>query len=185
MQEHGHLQLSPVLLYLLYLVKIILSGLQIIYNTDVVVELLSPVQLFCDPMNCSLSHFSVHGIFQANILQWVAISYFRESSQLRDWTWVSCIVRQILYHWATREAHNTDEVSLVQNFLFCVQGIYHVPDFSVWERGSMCNNGNTELHSRYLEEGMATHSNILAWRIPWIEKPGGLQSTECKQLDAT
>ena len=27
-----------------------------------------------------------------------------------------------------------------------------------------------------LEEGMATHSRILAWRIPWIEKPGGLQS---------
>ena len=28
-----------------------------------------------------------------------------------------------------------------------------------------------------LEEGMATHSNILAGRIPWTEKPGGLQST--------
>ena len=27
-----------------------------------------------------------------------------------------------------------------------------------------------------LEEGMATHSNILAWRIPWTEEPGGLQS---------
>ena len=28
-----------------------------------------------------------------------------------------------------------------------------------------------------LEKGMATHSNILAWRIPWTEEPGGLQST--------
>ena len=27
-----------------------------------------------------------------------------------------------------------------------------------------------------LKEGMATHSNILAWRIPWTEEPGGLQS---------
>ena len=27
-----------------------------------------------------------------------------------------------------------------------------------------------------LEEGMATHSNILAWRIPWTEEPGGLHS---------
>ena len=27
------------------------------------------------------------------------------------------------------------------------------------------------------EEGMATHSSILAWRIPWTEEPGGLQST--------
>ena len=29
-----------------------------------------------------------------------------------------------------------------------------------------------------LEEGMATHSSILAWRIPWTEEPGGLQSIE-------
>ena len=29
---------------------------------------------------------------------------------------------------------------------------------------------------RYLEKGMATHSSILAWRIPWTEEPGGLQS---------
>ena len=83
MQEH--LQISAVSLYLLHLVKMIFSGLQIIYNTDVVVvELLSPVQLFCDPMNCSLSDFSVHEIFQASVLQWVAISYFRGSSQLRN-----------------------------------------------------------------------------------------------------
>ena len=27
-----------------------------------------------------------------------------------------------------------------------------------------------------LQEGMATHSSILAWRIPWAEEPGGLQS---------
>ena len=27
-----------------------------------------------------------------------------------------------------------------------------------------------------LEEGMATHSSVLAWRIPWTEEPGGLQS---------
>ena len=29
---------------------------------------------------------------------------------------------------------------------------------------------------RSLEEGMATHSSILAWRIPWTEEPGGLQA---------
>ena len=36
----------------------------------------------CDP---------VHGIFQARILEWVAISYSRGSSRPRDWTWVSCV----------------------------------------------------------------------------------------------
>ena len=30
---------------------------------------------------------------------------------------------------------------------------------------------------------MATHSSILAWRIPWTEEPGGLQSCGCKELD--
>ena len=36
-----------------------------------------------------------------------------------------------------------------------------------------------------LEEGMATHSSILAWRIPWTEEPGGLQSIASKELDTT
>ena len=46
---------------------------------------------------------SVHGILQARILEWVAISFSRGSSQIRDWTHVFCIGRQILYHWATWE----------------------------------------------------------------------------------
>ena len=33
-----------------------------------------------------------------------------------------------------------------------------------------------------LEEGMATHSSILAWRISWTEKPGGLQSIEAYRV---
>ena len=36
-----------------------------------------------------------------------------------------------------------------------------------------------------LEEGMATHSSIAAWRIPWTEEPGGLQSTEQQRLRMT
>ena len=36
-----------------------------------------------------------------------------------------------------------------------------------------------------LEKGMTTHSSILAWRSPWTEEPGGLQSTECKESDMT
>ena len=55
----------------------------------------------CDPMDCSLPGSSVHGIFQARILEWVAISFSRGSSQPRDRTHVfciSCIGRQILYH---------------------------------------------------------------------------------------
>ena len=50
----------------------------------------------CDPMDCSPPGSSVHGIFQARVLEWVAISFSSRSSQPRDWTHVSCIVRQIL-----------------------------------------------------------------------------------------
>ena len=36
-----------------------------------------------------------------------------------------------------------------------------------------------------LEDGMATQSSVLAWRIPWTEEPGGLQSWGCKESDMT
>ena len=52
----------------------------------------------CDPMDCSLPGSSVLGVSQARILEWVAISFSRGCSQLRDLTWVSCIGRWILYH---------------------------------------------------------------------------------------
>ena len=57
----------------------------------------------CDPMDCSLPGSSVHGIFQARILEWVAISFSRRSSQPRDWTQVSRIVGRPFTIWATRE----------------------------------------------------------------------------------
>ncbi|NWY41610.1 KPBB kinase, partial [Sylvia atricapilla] len=72
-EEYGHLQINAVSLFLLYLVEMISSGLQIIYNTD--------------------------------------------------------------------------EVSFIQNLVFCVERAYRVPDYGVWERGSKYNNGSPELHS--------------------------------------
>ena len=59
----------------------------------------------CDPMDCSLPGFSVHGIFQARVLEWVAISFSRGSSWPRDRTQVSCIAGRRFTLWATREAH--------------------------------------------------------------------------------
>ena len=53
--------------------------------------MLSHVQLFCDPMDCNLPSSSVHGIFWARKLEWVAISYSRESSWPRNRTWVSWV----------------------------------------------------------------------------------------------
>ena len=61
----------------------------------------------CDPMDCSLPCFSVHGIFQVRVLGWVVISFSRGSSQPTDGIRISYFRRQVLYHWATREARRT------------------------------------------------------------------------------
>ena len=58
----------------------------------------------CKPTDCSPPGSSVHGIFQARILEGVAMPSSRGSSWPRNQTCVSCIGRQILYHYATREA---------------------------------------------------------------------------------
>ena len=50
-----------------------------------------------DPMDCSLPGSSVHGIFQARVLEWVAISFSRGSSWPRDQNWVSHSVGKMLY----------------------------------------------------------------------------------------
>ena len=55
-------------------------------------------------MDCSLSGFSVHGIFQAKVLEWIAISFSRESSRSRNWIQVSHIAGRCFTVWATREA---------------------------------------------------------------------------------
>ena len=47
----------------------------------------------------------VHGILQARILEWVAFPFSRGSSQLRDWTGVSCIAGGFFTNWAMREAY--------------------------------------------------------------------------------
>ena len=56
----------------------------------------------CDPMDSSPPG-SVHGILQARILEWVAISFSRGSSQPRDWTWVSYISGRFFTVWAIGE----------------------------------------------------------------------------------
>ena len=55
-------------------------------------------------MDCSPPGSSVHGIFQASVLEWVAISFSRRSSQPRDWTRISRIAGRCFTIWATREA---------------------------------------------------------------------------------
>ena len=68
-----------------------------------------------DLIDCSQPCSSVHRVFQARILEWVAISFSRGSSQPRDQIYVLCISRQILYLWAIWEAHSNTRMSRIQS----------------------------------------------------------------------
>ena len=83
-----------------------------------------------NPMDCSLTGSSVHGISHTRILEWVDISYTRGSSWPRDRTRnVSCIGRWILYYWAIWEAQRvlerkeSESCSVVSDFLW-PNGLY-------------------------------------------------------------
>ena len=79
-----------------------------------------------DPMDCSLSGSSIHGIFQARVLEWLAALFYR-------YAWASLVAQLV-------ESPSTMQETWVQSL--------------GWEDP--------------LEKGKATHSSILAWRIPWI-----------------
>ena len=82
--------------------------------------MLSCVQLFVTPMDCSLPGSSVHGIFQARVLEWV-VSFSRGSSQARDQTQVSHIAGGFFTSWATREAQQCDNIPLNNYMLSMVK----------------------------------------------------------------
>ena len=63
----------------------------ILRKVDCVCSVTRSCSTLCDPKNCSPPRSSVYGILQARILEWVAISFSRLSSQSRDQTRVSCV----------------------------------------------------------------------------------------------
>ena len=84
----------------------------------------------CDPVDCSPPGSSLHGIFQARILEQVVISYSKGPFQPRDQIHVSCIScidRQILFHRTTWEAHKNDTAmwKTIRQFLKKLNVEYH------------------------------------------------------------
>ena len=73
---------------------------QLLTNTYKESEVAQSCPTLFDPMDCSLPGSSVHGIFQARVLEWIAISFSRGSSQPRVWTRVSHIVDRCFTIWA-------------------------------------------------------------------------------------
>ena len=83
------------------------------YHTDES-EVPQSCPTLCNPMDSSLPCSSIHGILQARILEWVAISFSSRSAWPRDWTWVSCTAGRFFTIWTTREAHHTDIRQLIE-----------------------------------------------------------------------
>ena len=154
---------------------------------------LSCVRLFVTPMDFSPPGFSVRGILQTRILEWVAIPFSRGSSWLRDQTQVSCIAGRFFTTWATREAQwlcNSLSMYLISlsSLSHAFSWFMHVSGKSHGQRSLVgCSPwghwGRTRLsdftftfHFHALEKEMATHSSVLAWGIPGTGEPGGLPS---------
>ena len=93
-------------------------------------EVVQLCQTLCDPMDCSPPGSSVHGILQARTVEWVAISYSRGSSRLRDRTHVTCIF--CTGRWFFITSTSWEALYLLQvcsNCLFLLESIFVVYAF--------------------------------------------------------
>ena len=82
-------------------------------------------------MDCSQPGSYVHGIFQAMILEWIAISFSRRPSQPRDWTLVSCIAGKFFTIQATREAVRKHRSGQLLGWLPCLARSWDVMPYWV------------------------------------------------------
>ena len=115
----------------------------------------------CDPMN-----YTVHGILQATVLQWVAFPFSRGSLQTRNWTRVSCIAGGFFNSSATIRC-------IYKGWLKCLPAMRESRVQSLGQKDP-------------LEKETATHSSILAWRIPWTEESSRLPvHGDAKESDTT
>ena len=89
---------------------------------------------------CSLPGSSIHGIFQARILEWVAISFSRVSSQPKDWTGVSSTAGRLFTVWATREAPKEAERREGLNYDPVLPPSPKVQSW-VWGKKALCPGG--------------------------------------------
>ena len=117
----------------------------------------------CDPMDSSTPGSSVHEISQARILEWVAISFSRGSSWPRDRTCIPCIVRQILYHWATRKANPREEDIKNSGCRPKLNLIKYIKKFKIWKKVKGIR------YIKVLLKWMITYSNI-SWKFSLGEK---------------
>ena len=129
-----------------------------------------------DPMDCGLLVSSVHGIFQVRVLEWVAIAFsatkassflIKKKNTLLVWQLKAEIQRK-----DTGPSIRGDKSlnkTPTRAYLVAVKNPPAMQELQETRVGSLGWEDP-------LEEGMTTHSSILAWRIPWTKVPVRLQS---------
>ena len=130
---------------------------------------LSLYPTLCKPMHCSPPGSSIHGILQARVLEWVAISFSRGSSRPRDWTQVSCIVGRRFTIWATREvlASMWDECNCVVVWTFL--GIAFLWDWNEnWPFPVLCTLLSFSKFAGILNAARSQH-HLLGFEVAQLE----------------
>ena len=115
---------------------------------ETVSEVTQSCPTLCDPMDCSLPGSSIHGIFQARVLEWVAISFSRRSSRPRDWTQVSHVV----------DRHFTDEteVDVFLGFLYDPVNV-----------GNLISGSSYRIETGNLRWDIVPKESQVAWEYAW------------------
>ena len=143
-------------------------------STELTVKWSQVTQLcptLCNPMDCSLPGSSVHGIFQARVLEWVAISFSRGSSWPRDWTRISCIAGRRFTVWATR-AHRRQQTIFIHLFSVVLGLPCCAQTFSCYsKRGPLSSCGAQALKHR-LQKFWLLGSAVVAHRLSYPEACG-------------
>ena len=132
-------------------------------------------------MDCSLPGSSVHGISQARILEWVATSFFRESSQTRNQTHVSCFAggfftAELAGSNPSRSSHSVRLGSLcyvaTSNQLSILQGLFLLGSLPVCDRNHIPTTSTFSLMMFKIVLNFGTVHGVLKARIlKWFAIP--------------
>ena len=138
-------------------------------------------------MDCSLPGSSIHGIFQARILEWVQKMKIMASSPITLWQMEGEKVETatdflLLGSKITVDNDCSHEINrcllLARKAMTNLDSILKSRDIKALYSQSY---GFSSSHV-WMEKAVASHSSILAWKIPWMEEPGRLQSMESRRF---
>ena len=114
---------------------------------------------------CDRTDFTVHGILQARVLEWVAFSFSRGSSQPRDQTQVSCIAGGFFTNWAIRD------IRYLKLLLKLIKKIY--------SKSGRCKRSDSWVWAAFQDEKPTIGTTLRSHQVQWVwgQVPTGLVIT--------